>query len=67
MLLMWSLQVYANGSDETGFLSAIPLISESSLRHDADGETYNNGAFAVMERFVLKINTSMGESFYDVF
>ena len=47
--------MYANGSQETGFLSAIPLMSENNLRHDQHGETYNNGAFAVMERLELKI------------
>ncbi|XP_053384760.1 uncharacterized protein LOC128550221 isoform X2 [Mercenaria mercenaria] len=41
--------VYSNGSDKTGFMSAIPLVSENNLKHDPAGETYNNGAFCVME------------------
>ncbi|WAQ96206.1 hypothetical protein MAR_028896, partial [Mya arenaria] len=42
--------VYVNGSEDAGFVSAIPLVSENNLRHDNDGEAYNNGTFTVMER-----------------
>jgi len=43
-------QVYVDGSENTGFVSSIPLVSENTLRHDNDGETYTNGAFSVMEK-----------------
>ncbi|KAK3601874.1 hypothetical protein CHS0354_041806 [Potamilus streckersoni] len=42
-------QVYNGGSNCNGFLSAIPMVSQNSLRHDLNGETYNNGALFVME------------------
>lgn len=42
--------MYADGAETKGFMSAIPLVSENSLRHNVDGETYNNGSFAEMEK-----------------
>ncbi|KAL3876690.1 hypothetical protein ACJMK2_034494, partial [Sinanodonta woodiana] len=42
-------QVYNGGSNNNGFLSAVPMVSQNSLRHDLNGETYNNGVLFVME------------------
>jgi len=36
-------------------MSSIPLLNENSLRHNNDGETYNNGSFAEMERYLVKL------------
>ena len=33
-----------------GTVGTIPLVAEQTLVHDEFGQTYNNGAFMVMER-----------------
>ena len=47
-------QVYVGNDDHGAIVSTIPLVSESQLHHDDQGITYQNGAFLVMERFVLQ-------------
>ncbi|XP_021376358.1 probable serine/threonine-protein kinase DDB_G0280133 isoform X2 [Mizuhopecten yessoensis] len=42
-------KVYLDGDSSSGFMTSIPLISESCLRHNGDGLTFENGAFMVME------------------
>ncbi|XP_060073679.1 uncharacterized protein LOC132553451 [Ylistrum balloti] len=42
-------KVYLDGDSSSGFMTSIPLISESCLKHSSDGITFENGAFMVME------------------
>ncbi|XP_069123252.1 uncharacterized protein [Argopecten irradians] len=42
-------KVYLDGDFSSGFMTSIPLISESCLKHSSDGTTFENGAFMVME------------------
>lgn len=44
------LQVYLDGESSSGFVSTIPLVTETNLKHDSERLTYENGAFMVMER-----------------
>ncbi|KAL4240092.1 Protein tyrosine kinase [Mactra antiquata] len=42
-------QVYSHGHDTSGFMSAIPFVNENSLKHDQNGDTFENSGFCVME------------------
>ncbi|XP_033737804.1 probable serine/threonine-protein kinase DDB_G0280133 isoform X2 [Pecten maximus] len=42
-------KVYLDGDCSSGFMTSIPLISESCLKHSGDGLTFENGSFMVME------------------
>ncbi|XP_064595464.1 uncharacterized protein LOC135462051 isoform X2 [Liolophura sinensis] len=45
-------KVYLDSESWQGMISIVPLVGESSLRHDNSGFTFNNGSFMVMESMI---------------